>query len=58
MEVEVLGPRSPLLSAETLMGAIDISGTSPVTDDTGVPAFLCDSIDPSYMQLGSDSDSK
>ncbi|XP_022819867.1 GATOR complex protein DEPDC5 isoform X5 [Spodoptera litura] len=56
MEVEVLGPRSPLLPAETTTGAIDISGTSPVTDDTGVPAFLCDNIDPSYMQLGSDSD--
>ncbi|KAH9637753.1 hypothetical protein HF086_009421 [Spodoptera exigua] len=56
MEVEVLGPRSPLLPADTTTGAIDISGSSPVTDDTGVPAFLCDNIDPSYMQLGSDSD--
>lgn len=56
MEVEVLGPRSPLIPAETMTGAIDISGSSPVTDDTGVPAFLCDNIDPNYMHLGSDSD--
>ncbi|KAJ2952641.1 hypothetical protein O0L34_g6972 [Tuta absoluta] len=55
MEVEVLGPRSPLLT-ETTAGAIDISGSSPQTDDTGVPAFLCDNIDPNYMHLGSDSD--
>lgn len=58
MEVEVLGPRSPLLPAEALSGAIDISGSSPVTDDTGVPAFLSDNIDPNYMQLNSDSDCK
>ncbi|XP_026329344.1 GATOR complex protein DEPDC5 isoform X2 [Hyposmocoma kahamanoa] len=56
MEVEVLGPRSPLVSAEIKARAIDISGSSPVTDDTGVPAFLCDNIDPNYMELGSDSD--
>lgn len=58
MEVEVLGPRSPLVSAEITARAIDISGSSPVTDDTGVPAFLCDNIDPNYMELGSDSDCK
>ncbi|CAH2990811.1 unnamed protein product [Chilo suppressalis] len=56
MEVEVLGPRSPLLSAEVTSGAIDISGSSPLTDDTGVPAFLCHNIDPNYMQADSDSD--
>ncbi|CAG9783619.1 unnamed protein product [Diatraea saccharalis] len=56
MEVEVLGPRSPLLTAETTSGAIDISGSSPQTDDTGVPAFLCHNIDPNYMQADSDSD--
>ncbi|XP_032513466.1 GATOR complex protein Iml1 isoform X2 [Danaus plexippus] len=54
MEVEVLGPRSPLQTTETSSRAIDISGTSPVTDDSGMPAFLCDNIDPNYMQLGSD----
>lgn len=58
MEVEVLGPRSPLVSAEVTARAIDISGSSPVTDDTEVPAFLCDNIDPNYMELGSDSDCK
>lgn len=58
MEVENLGPRSPLLSAEITARAIDISGSSSVTDDTGVPAFLCDNIDPNYMELGSDSDCK
>lgn len=56
MEVEVLGPRSPLLSSEVASGAIDISGSSPLTDDTGVPAFLCDNIDPNYMQVDSDND--
>ncbi|XP_049866618.1 GATOR complex protein Iml1 isoform X2 [Pectinophora gossypiella] len=55
MEVEVLGPRSPL-PVETAIGAIDISGSSSQSDDTGVPAFLCDNIDPHYMQGGSDSD--
>lgn len=55
MEVEVLGPRSPLTGATA--GAIDISGAStPVTDETGVPAFLCDNIDPSYMHLECDND--
>ncbi|XP_050666491.1 GATOR complex protein Iml1 isoform X3 [Leptidea sinapis] len=54
MEVEVLGPRSPILQSETTSGAIDISGTSPVVDDSGIPAFLCDNIDPNYMQLGND----
>lgn len=57
MEVEVLGPRSPLLPAETTTGAIEISGSSAVANDTGVPPFLCDNIDPKYM-LDSDSDSK
>ncbi|XP_045491858.1 GATOR complex protein Iml1 isoform X2 [Colias croceus] len=52
MEVEVLGPRSPILRSETNSGAIDISGSSPVVDDSGIPAFLCDHIDPNYMQLG------
>ncbi|XP_038215231.1 GATOR complex protein Iml1 isoform X4 [Zerene cesonia] len=52
MEVEVLGPRSPILHSETNSGAIDISGSSPVVDDSGIPAFLCDHIDPNYMQLG------
>lgn len=54
MEVEVLGPRSPLLTSESTTGAIDISGSSPVTGDSGMPAFLCDNIDPNYLQLGSD----
>lgn len=54
MEVEVLGPRSPLLTSENAIGAIDISGSSPVTDDSGMPAFLCDNIDPNYLQHGSD----
>lgn len=52
MEVEVLGPRSPLLSSE-VMGAIDISGNS-VTDDSDMPAFLCDNIDPNYMDMEND----
>ncbi|XP_030024755.1 GATOR complex protein Iml1 isoform X8 [Manduca sexta] len=56
MEVEVMGPRSPLIHVESACGAIDILGSSPVTDDTGVPAFLCDNIDPTYMELDSDSD--
>ncbi|KAL0893743.1 hypothetical protein ABMA27_013885 [Loxostege sticticalis] len=56
MEVEVLGPRSPLLSSEAASGGIDISGSSPLTDDTGVPAFLCDNIDPNYMQVDGDND--
>ncbi|XP_072943926.1 GATOR complex protein Iml1 isoform X2 [Epargyreus clarus] len=55
MEVEVLGPRSPLLTSDASAGAIDI-GNTPVTDNTGVPAFLCDNIDPNYMQLGTDPD--
>ncbi|XP_045519612.1 GATOR complex protein Iml1 isoform X2 [Pieris brassicae] len=54
MEVEVLGPRSPILRTESNTGAIDISGSSPVIDDSGIPAFLCDHIDPNYMQLGND----
>ncbi|XP_034840644.1 GATOR complex protein Iml1 isoform X4 [Maniola hyperantus] len=54
MEVEVLGPRSPLLPPEATSGAIDISGSSPVTNESGIPAFLCDNIDPNYMQLESD----
>lgn len=54
MEVEVLGPRSPLLPIEATSKAIDISGTSPVTDDTKVPAFLCDNIDSTYMTLESE----
>lgn len=58
MEVEVLGPRSPLLSPEITARAIDISGSSSVTDDSGVPTFLCDNLDPNYMELGSDSDCK
>ncbi|XP_050344899.1 GATOR complex protein Iml1 isoform X3 [Nymphalis io] len=52
MEVEVLGPRSPLLTSET--GAIDISGNSTTTDDSGMPAFLCDNIDPNYMHMEND----
>lgn len=58
MEVEVLGPRSPLLPAESSAGAIDISGAGGAGGEEGVPWFLCDHIDPDYMQLGSDSDSK
>lgn len=54
MEVEVLEPRSPLLTSENAIGAIDISGSSSATDDSGMPAFLCDNIDPNYLQLGSD----
>ncbi|CAH0720683.1 unnamed protein product, partial [Brenthis ino] len=57
MEVEVLGPRSPLLTSESAVGAIDISGSSPAAaaaGDSGMPAFLCDNIDPNYLQLGSD----
>ncbi|KAI8435163.1 hypothetical protein MSG28_003534 [Choristoneura fumiferana] len=57
MEVEVLGPRSPLIPLESSTGAMDISGCSPQTDLTGVPAFLCDNIDPNYMQNDSDNDS-
>ncbi|XP_021209153.2 GATOR complex protein DEPDC5 isoform X2 [Bombyx mandarina] len=56
MEVEVLGPRSPLIQVDKASGAIDISGSSPLADDTGVPAFLCDNIDPNYMQIDSDSE--
>jgi hypothetical protein len=55
MEVEVLGPRSPV--AEAACGAIDISGSSPL-DDANVPAFLCDIIDFNYMQSDSNSDCK
>lgn len=59
MEVEVLGPRSPLLPVESNAGAIDISGSAAsASAEEGVPCFLCDNIDPDYMQLGSDSDSK
>ncbi|KAG7307168.1 hypothetical protein JYU34_007319 [Plutella xylostella] len=55
MEVEVLGPRSPLLPSDA--GAIDISGVSTaVTDETGVPAFLCDDINPNYMNMSNDTD--
>ncbi|XP_053623506.1 GATOR complex protein Iml1 isoform X2 [Plodia interpunctella] len=56
MEVEVLGPRSPLISNDTASGAIDISGCCPLSDDVGVPAFLCDNIEPNYMHLPSGSD--
>ncbi|XP_052750554.1 GATOR complex protein Iml1 isoform X4 [Galleria mellonella] len=56
MEVQVLGPRSPLLPVDTASGAIDIAGSSPLTNEVGVPAFLCDNIDPNYMQLESDGD--
>lgn len=58
MEVEVLGPRSPLIPLESSSGAMDISGCSPQTDLTGVPAFLCDNIDPNYMQNDNDNDSE
>lgn len=56
MEVEVLGPRSPLVPHEASSGALDISGCSPLTDLTGVPAFLCDNIDPDYMHCDNDND--
>ncbi|GBP54568.1 GATOR complex protein DEPDC5 [Eumeta japonica] len=56
MEVEVLGPRSPLLPADQAEGGIMISTGSPLTDETGVPAFLCDNIDLNYMHLDSDTD--
>ncbi|KAL4714117.1 hypothetical protein ACJJTC_008471 [Scirpophaga incertulas] len=56
MEVEVLSPRSPLLTTEQTTGAIDISGSSCVTEETGVPAFLCDNIDPTYIDGENDSD--
>ncbi|XP_041977635.1 GATOR complex protein Iml1 isoform X2 [Aricia agestis] len=48
MEVEVLGERSPLL--EESSGGMDIVGCAPTADWRSIPAFLCDNIDPSYMQ--------
>ncbi|CAH2074269.1 unnamed protein product, partial [Iphiclides podalirius] len=52
MEVEVLGPRSPLLPQPA--GAVDIAGAGG--EPPGVPAFLCHNIDPRYMDHGGDSD--
>ncbi|XP_013146136.1 PREDICTED: DEP domain-containing protein 5 isoform X6 [Papilio polytes] len=61
MEVEVLGPRSPLAGAGA--GARDIAGAGArdivgagTRDVTGLPAFLAPNIDPRYMSRAADTD--
>ncbi|KPJ01766.1 DEP domain-containing protein 5 [Papilio xuthus] len=55
MEVEVLGPRSPL--AVMGAGARDIAGAGQgARDVTGLPAFLAPNIDPKYMSRAADTD--
>lgn len=56
MEVEVQEPRSPLLTTQKAAGGVHIAGVEEIADESAVPAFLADNIDPHYMHLDSDSD--
>lgn len=64
MEVEVLGPKSPYLNSSedcNPQGAMDIGNSNiseNFTDESKVPAFLCNNIDPDYLNSDSDSECK
>ncbi|XP_077296964.1 GATOR complex protein Iml1 isoform X2 [Arctopsyche grandis] len=63
MEVEVLGPRTPHCNASDEphpQGALDIGDSHAMenlTDESKVPAFLCNHIDPNYINQDNSEDS-
>lgn len=63
MEVEVLGPRTPHCNASDEphpQGALDIGDSHTMenlTDESKVPAFLCNHIDPNYINQDNSEDS-
>lgn len=59
MEVEVLGTRSPRINSADTRSAYGVDIVAPpanTKDESNVPAFLCDSIDYSYLNQDNDTE--